>query len=42
LRLLAELKRDNTGSDTAAAVINEGFSPELVIRGSTGPVRSRA
>ena len=42
LRLLAELKRDNASSDAAAAVINEGFSPELVIRGSTGPVRSRA
>lgn len=39
LRLIAELKRNSSSSET---VENKGFSPELVIRGSTGPVRSRA
>jgi LacI family transcriptional regulator len=37
LRLIAELKRE----PSAAAIENKGFSPELVIRGSTGPLRSR-
>jgi LacI family transcriptional regulator len=37
LRLIAELKRD----PSAAAIENKGFSPELVIRGSTAPARSR-
>jgi LacI family transcriptional regulator len=39
LRLIAELKRNGTPGET---IENKGFSPELVIRGSTGPVRSRA
>jgi LacI family transcriptional regulator len=37
-RLIAELRRE---PDQPAAVANEGFSPELVIRGSTGPLRTR-
>ena len=39
LRLIAELKRNGSPPE---AIENKGFSPELVIRGSTGPVRSRA
>jgi len=39
LRLIAELKRNGSPGE---AIENKGFSPELVIRGSTGPVRSRA
>ena len=39
LRLIAELKRTGSPDET---IENKGFSPELVIRGSTGPVRSRA
>jgi LacI family transcriptional regulator len=39
LRLIAELKRNGAPNE---AIENKGFSPELVIRGSTGPVRSRA
>ena len=38
LRLIAELKRNGS----PAEIENKGFSPELVIRGSTGPARSRA
>ena len=37
LRLIAELKRNGSPME----IENKGFSPELVIRGSTGPVRSR-
>jgi LacI family transcriptional regulator len=37
-RLLAEFKR---AEGAPAEVSNEGFSPELVIRGSTGPLRAR-
>jgi LacI family transcriptional regulator len=37
-RLIAELKRDGSAPPE---VHNEGFSPELVIRGSTGPLRTR-
>jgi len=39
LRLIAELKRNGSPGES---IENKGFSPELVIRGSTGPVRSRA
>ena len=39
LRLIAELKRNGAPGE---AIENKGFSPELVIRGSTGPVKSRA
>jgi LacI family transcriptional regulator len=39
LRLIAELKRNGSPVESFE---NKGFSPELVIRGSTGPVRSRA
>ena len=35
---IAELKRDG---GAPPEVGNKGFSPELVIRGSTGPLRSR-
>jgi len=38
-RLIAELRRESAA--TPASVGNEGFSPELVIRGSTGPLRPR-
>ena len=38
-RLIAEIKRG--AGDAPAIVGNEGFSPELVIRGSTGPLRPR-
>ena len=38
LRLIAELKRNGSHAES---IENKGFSPELVIRGSTGPVRSR-
>ncbi len=37
-RLIAELKREG---NAPPEVHNEGFSPELVIRGSTGPLRTR-
>ncbi len=36
-RLIAELQRDANGSNDPIA--NEGFSPELVVRGSTAPLR---
>jgi LacI family transcriptional regulator len=36
-RLIAELQRDANGTDEF--IPNEGFSPELVVRGSTAPLR---
>jgi LacI family transcriptional regulator len=36
-RLIAELQRDANGTDEI--IPNEGFSPELVVRGSTAPLR---
>lgn len=41
LRLITELRRDTPGALMETAVENKGFSPELVIRGSTAPVRVR-
>jgi LacI family transcriptional regulator len=38
LRLIAELKRNGAPDEI---IENKGFSPELVIRGSTGPMRNR-
>ena len=41
LRLIAELRRDTPNAGDAASLENKGFSPELVIRGSTAPLRPR-
>ncbi|HEX6832307.1 MAG TPA: LacI family DNA-binding transcriptional regulator, partial [Rudaea sp.] len=42
LRLMAELGRDLPEGMAALSTENKGFSPELVVRGSTAPVRARS
>ena len=42
LRLMAELGRDIPGMTIDGSSENKGFSPELVIRGSTAPARARS